>query len=169
MTVTVRPRAGSDLDACARLLTEVHRTDGYPVEGVADPIAWLTPATATGAWVGAFDRVVVGHALVCTATDSDDAARLWIERTAEPLTRVLVFGRLFVGAEGRKRGVGERLVRTAMTYAAERNRRLVLDVMDKDAAAIRLYERLGWQHIGAVTHHFGAGRETGAQCYAAPS
>lgn len=169
MTVTVRSRAATDLDICAQLLTEVHRTDGYPVEGVADPIAWLTPATATAAWVGEIAGATAGHALVCAATTADDAPRLWFERTAEPPGQVLVFGRLFVGRAGRGRGVGERLVRTAMAYAGERDRRLVLDVMDKDAAAIRLYERLGWQHIGTLTHRFGEGRETGAQCYAAPS
>ncbi|MFC8526619.1 GNAT family N-acetyltransferase [Nocardia sp. NPDC057227] len=169
MTVTVRPRAATDLEACARLLVEVHRTDGYPVEGVAEPISWLTPGNAVEAWVGEVEGAVVGHALVCAATTADDAARLWLERTAEPLTRVLVFGRLFVGTAGRNHGVGERLVRTAMAYATDRDKRLVLDVMDKDRAAIRLYERLGWQHIGTVTHHFGEGGETGAQCYAAPS
>ncbi|MEV0356609.1 GNAT family N-acetyltransferase [Nocardia sp. NPDC050697] len=167
MTIRVRPRAATDLDACARLLIEVHGTDGYPVEGVADPVSWLTPATAAGAWVGELEGAVVGHALVGTPTATDDAARLWKER--EPLAQILVFGRLFVGTAGRNRGVGERLVRTAMTFAAEQEQRLVLDVMDKDKAAIRLYERLGWQHIGTTTHHFGQGNRTEAHCYVAPS
>lgn len=167
MTVVVRPRAAVDLDACATLLIEVHGTDGYPVEGVADPISWLTPTTLAGAWVGELEGAVVGHALVSTPTAADDAARLWEER--EPRAQMLVFGRLFVGTVGRNHGIGERLVRTAMAYAAEREQRLVLDVMDKDRAAIRLYERIGWQHIGTATHHFGAGGRTTAQCYVAPS
>ncbi len=37
--------------------------------------------------------------------------------------------------------------------------------MAKDRAAIRLYERLGWQHIGTTTHVFDGSEETPAHCY----
>jgi ribosomal protein S18 acetylase RimI-like enzyme len=40
--------------------------------------------------------------------------------------------------------------------------------MTKDTAAIRLYERLGWQHIGEVSHHFGADQQIPAVCYVWP-
>ena len=39
-------------------------------------------------------------------------------------------------------------LRTAVTYAAERDLALILDVVDEGrSAAIRLYERLGWQPV----------------------
>jgi ribosomal protein S18 acetylase RimI-like enzyme len=44
----------------------------------------------------------------------------------------------------------------------------VLDVMTKDTAAIRLYERLGWQKIGEASHHFGDGQRTAALCFVSP-
>ncbi|MBC9815826.1 GNAT family N-acetyltransferase [Nocardia farcinica] len=81
----------------------------------------------------------------------------------------LVFARLFVGPAERRHGVGEQLVRAAMAYVKEQTRPLVLDVMDKDHAAIRLYERLGWQHIGTATHRFGERQSITALCYVAPS
>jgi len=169
MTVTVRPRTEADMQKCARLLIQVHQTDGYPVEGVADPIAWLTPTGLLHAIVGELDDSVVGHALITSSTASDDAAAIWTERTGEPVEQLLTFGRLFVGPAGRGHGVGEQLTRAAMAYAKEQDRRLVLDVMEKDKAAIRLYERLGWQNIGTATHRFGEGQEITAQCYVAPS
>ena len=48
--------------------------------------------------------------------------------------------------------LGEQLVRTATDYAHQHSRRLVLDVMTKDTAPIRIYERLGWQRIGTTRH-----------------
>lgn len=169
MAVTVRPRTAADMAECAQLLVEVHRIDGYPVEGVADSIGWLLPANLRQAWVGDLHGAIVGHGLVSEATESDDAAVLWSERSGESLSRLLVLGRLFVGPKGRNQGVGAELVHAAMAFAQDEGRRLVLDVMAKDEAAIRLYERLGWQNIGAVTHHFGEGKRTPAQCYVAPS
>ena len=55
-----------------------------------------------------------------------------------------------------------------MSYGREHDLRLVLDVMAKDAAAMRLYERLGWRKIGETTHHFGNGESIPAVCYVAP-
>lgn len=37
-TVSARPRTDADLPELARILVEVHDRDGYPVEGVADPV-----------------------------------------------------------------------------------------------------------------------------------
>jgi hypothetical protein len=48
----------------------------------------------------------------------------------------------------RNQALGELLVRTAMAYGLRHHRRLVLDVMVKDTAAIRLYDRLGWLRTG---------------------
>lgn len=41
--------------------------------------------------------------------------------------------------------------------------------MTKDDAAIRLYERLGWQPIRTATHTFGDGQQTDAVCYVSPA
>ena len=41
--------------------------------------------------------------------------------------------------------------------------------MTKDAAAIRLYERLGWQRIGTTEHDDGHGHAIDAYCYVSPA
>lgn len=168
MPVNVRPRTAEHTDETGDLLVAVHERDGYPVEGVADPEPWLSPPGLMCAWIGELDGAVVGHALVTTAKPDDHAVGLWTERSHEPAAKIVVLGRLFVGPAGRGYGVGEQLTRAAMDFAGAKDLRLVLDVMEKDRAAIRLYERLGWKNIGSAWHRFGAGEEVAAQCYVAP-
>lgn len=169
MPTEIRPRTPADIDECARLLVTVHARDGYPVEGVADPESWLSPAGLIRAWVGELSGSIVGHALITTPMPGDDdAADLWMEQSGEPASRVAVAGRLFVGPSARNHGMGEELARAAMEYATDYGRRVVFDVMEKDRSAIRLYERLGCTNIGSVRHRFGDGQERAARCYVAP-
>ncbi|UJW33664.1 GNAT family N-acetyltransferase [Saccharothrix sp. AJ9571] len=167
MTSRVRERRADDLDGAAAALVAVHESDGYPVEGVDDPRAWLRPATLLHAWVAELDGRIVGHAVLTAPTGSADAVRIWREQ-APGDERVAVLGRLFVLPEARGHALGERLARAAMELAQAQGLRLVLDVVDKDVAAIRLYERLGWQRIGTADHRFGDGRSITAYCYVAP-
>jgi ribosomal protein S18 acetylase RimI-like enzyme len=110
----IRSREDSDLESAGAALVDVHRTDGYPVEGVA------------------------------------------------------VIGRLFVKASVRRQSIGQQLSRAVVTDEAVRGKRLVLDVMDKDQDAIRLYERLGLKRIGTAIHTFGEGQTITASCYVVP-
>jgi ribosomal protein S18 acetylase RimI-like enzyme len=80
-----------------------------------------------------------------------------------------VLARLFVLREARGRALGEQLTRTAMEFARHQGLRLVLDVMAKDTAAIRLYERLGWTRTGDTTHRYGDGLRTAAVCHVSPA
>lgn len=139
------------------------------MEGVADPAAWLQPPTLIRAWVAEFDGEIVGHVLITAPASSDDAVQLWHKQNPQAPDGLAVLGRLFVVSTARSRTVGERLVRAAMTSASEHDLRLLLDVMDKDTAAIRLYKRLGWERIGTATHRFGDGEQVTAFCYVAPS
>lgn len=159
----VRTRQNDDLQPCADALVKVHATNGYPVEGVADPVGWLKPANLVASWVAELDGVVVGHVVVTEPNSSDDAANLY-DGDGSPL----VLGRLFVAPEARGCSLAEQLTRAVMEYAAESGRPLVLDVMDKDQAAIRLYERLGWRFLGTAEHDDGRGNKVSARCYAAP-
>ena len=63
-TVVVRERAPADIPAAAAALVEVHRTDGYPVEGVADPTRWITATDQIRAWVAELDNQIVGHVAI---------------------------------------------------------------------------------------------------------
>ncbi|MFB8088097.1 GNAT family N-acetyltransferase [Streptomyces sp. NPDC055992] len=166
--VVVRARVDGDLGAAAVVLAGVHASDGYPVEGVADAEAWLSPDGLIAAWVAEVGGRVVGHVAVNRARRGEDVARLWRERRGAPGdAEVAVLARFFVGREARGAFAGARLVAAAEGYARAHGLPLVLEVLTKDAAAIRLYERLGWQRIGELRHFF-AGRHFDALCFVAP-
>ncbi len=164
----VRERAASDLPGAAAALVELRRVDGYPVEGVDDPTAWLVGPRQLRAWVAELDGRIVGHVAVGDPQPDDAAATLWAGGPEGRHDRVAVLERLFVLPDARGHALGERLVRAATSYGGEHGRRLVLDVMAKDAAAVRLYERLGWRCIGATTHDDGYGRAVDALCFVDP-
>jgi len=56
--VTIRPRRADDLPACAEVLAEVHRQDGYPTCWPTNPVGWLD---LPGAWVAEEAGVMAGH------------------------------------------------------------------------------------------------------------
>ncbi|MEH0419562.1 GNAT family N-acetyltransferase [Streptomyces sp. B21-083] len=163
----IRLFEATDLPGAATALMEVHATDGYPVEGVAHPEAWLRSDGVLASWVAEAEQRIVGHIAVMRPDDVD-AVSLWAGQSGADEQHIAVLARLFVVRGARKQALGERLVRTAMDYGQRHNRRLVLDVMVKDTAAIRLYERLGWRRTGRAAHHFGAGQHIEAICFVAP-
>ncbi|CAM5447995.1 GNAT family N-acetyltransferase [Streptomyces griseorubiginosus] len=166
-SLTVRPFEDSDLADAAAALIDVHATDGYPVEGVDEPEAWLRSADVIASWVGELDGVVVGHVAIMHP-HGEDAVSLWMQQSGDKEDQIAVLARLFVVKSARKHAVGERLMQAAMEHAKGHRLRLVLDVMTKDTAAMRLYERLGWREIGRASHHYGNGQSIDAVCYVAP-
>jgi ribosomal protein S18 acetylase RimI-like enzyme len=167
VSTAVRPLTQDDVPGAARALLDVHMTDGYPVDEPADPQAWLRPPGVLAAWVAELDGVVVGHVAV-TRSQGDGAVPVWQRLSGEPEEGIGVLARLYVTRAARGHALGERLLRQAMAYARAHGLRLVLDVVKKDASAIRLYERLGWERIGEVTHPFGPGGQSVAACYVWP-
>ena len=166
-TIHVRSRTAADLEACGAILRRVHELDGYPVEGVADTDSWLNPPTLTKAWVATLDHTIVGHVLLTSPTEDDDAARLWHEQSGMSMAAITVFGRLFVDPLARGHDAGSHLMTAALQYATTHHLTAVLDVMEKDVAAIHLYERAGWRPIGEARHTFGANQSIRALCYVA--
>ncbi|WKX21030.1 GNAT family N-acetyltransferase [Streptomyces sp. HUAS CX7] len=167
-SVTVRPFTDDDLSGAAAALVEVHDTDGYPVEGVDDPEAWIKSEDTLAAWVAESGGRIVGHVAVMKP-QGEAAADLWVKQSGANLDHVGVLARLFVVQSARKQAAGRRLMEAAVSHAHARGLRLVLDVMVKDASAIRLYERLGWRKIGETIHHFGSGETIPAVCYVSPT
>jgi ribosomal protein S18 acetylase RimI-like enzyme len=165
--VIVRPFENADLAGAASALIDVHTTDGYPVEGVDQPEAWIRSADVIAAWVAELDGSIVGHVAIMRP-HGEDAVSLWMQQSGDNEDQIAVLARLFVVKTARKHAAGERLMQAAMSYGSEHGIRLVLDVMTKDAAAIRLYERLGWCEIGRAPHHYGDGQSIDAVCYVAP-
>jgi len=167
-TITTRPRDPSDLAAAAAALVAVHQADGYPVEGVDNPYAWLSPSGMLAAWVGVLDGAVVGHALVTTPKPGDAAVDAWTAQGGD-VSRTVVGGRLFVSPEGRGHDLGTRLAQTITDWAADQGYDLVGDVMAKDQAALHIYRRIGWQQIGTTMHDTGQGTKVPALLFAHPA
>ena len=162
----VRERRMADLPSAGEALAAVHERDGYPVEGVADPVGWLESSHMLKAWVAVRGDRVVGHVSVAVG-GGDDAERLWRKQFG-PHRDLGALGRLFVAPGARGERLGERLTRAAMEFAEESGLQLVLDVMEKDAAAIWLYESLGWVRIGQIEHTVPGRAPVPAYAYAAP-
>lgn len=165
----IRPRVESDIPQAAAGLVEVHATDGYPVEGVSRPEEWLTPPGFIAAWIAEIEGKIVGHVAI-SRSNGEEAVSLWLNRSKTEPDKVAVLARLFVVPGARNRTLGENLTCAAVEYAKANGMRLVLDVMAKDTAAIRLYSRLGWMELGSAVHTFGEERQTTeARCFVSPA
>lgn len=168
MSLVIRPRETGDLPELAEVLVRVHAHDGYPVEGVADPAAWLTPPRELAAWTAALNRRPIGHMSLTCASPTDDAAVMWKQATRRDISRLAIPVRLFVDPQERQRGAGKLLMLAAHDFAGRQRLELAFDVMLKDRDAIRLYEAFGCQRLGVITHHHSDGQAERAAVYAAP-
>lgn len=165
---SVRPRTAGDVETCVRLLKEVHRCDGYPVNWPDRPEQWLTQA-ALGAWVAELEGRVVGHVGLAPAGDGDVAPGLWGERNGTSRELTAVVSRLFVAPGARGHGIGALLVGRAVEEARRRGLHPVLDVVASDTAAAALYERLGWELLATVEQSWSPTQTVTVRCYAAAS
>jgi len=141
--VHVHPRRRVDLPACVDALAKVHRGDGYPIRWPVDPVAWLDPPHAIGAWVAGSEGAIAGHIVLTAGVDDQVLARA----TGRPTGQLARVCRLFVTAEARDTGLARALLATAAAFAARAQLGLVLDVVDDSADAIAVYEHLGWRLV----------------------
>ncbi|WP_280492504.1 GNAT family N-acetyltransferase [Nocardia asiatica] len=142
MSVLIRPRTSVDLDACAAALRIVHEVDRYPETWPTDPAAWLSPPKLLAAVVAVRDGSVVGHVGLGASSGTPEGVRE--SAGTEAVVSVI---RLYVVPAARRAGAGTRLLTAAVRMAADLGRRAVLTVTSDSAAAIAMYERLGWRHV----------------------
>lgn len=166
-SVTIRPRRDHDIPALADALVRVHAVDGYPVEGVADPAGFLRHPHELMSWTAQVGGTPVGQVMLTRATPDDDAARVWHERTGGAFERLAMMVRLFVDPNHRTAGAGRQLITVAVDHACALGLSVAFDVMEKDKAAIRLYERMGALRLDAITHHHSDGLSEPAAVYVA--
>lgn len=151
-TIAIRHREDADLPALGEVLVRVHELDGYPVEGVADPIGWLRVARAIQCWTATVDGQPVGHIALTQAAPEDDAAKVWAEHTGDNIADLAIPVRLFVDPDHRRWGLGRKLMEAVGIEAEAHGKALALDVIEKDRAARRLYEQAGYMRIGNARH-----------------
>lgn len=166
--IEIRPTIPTDLDALADVLVQVHELDGYPVEGVDEPRAWVELPEALGQWTALLDGQPVGHAALLRPAASDSAPGLLARQEHVPPTQIAVLGRLFVAPGARGRAIAHELMEAAEVKAGEAGLSLVLDVMLKDETAIGLYKRRGWRILGQFEHVHAANRRVSALGMASP-
>jgi GNAT superfamily N-acetyltransferase len=164
----VRPRTEVDLDACVRVLAEVHERDGYPVNWPETPRGWLARPSQLAAWVAELDGGIVGHLALAPAGQDDLAPALWSRRAGTDAERTAVISRLYVSPSARGHRIGALLMSQAVKEARERGLHPVLDVVASDTAAVTLYERLRWTLLAVVDQQWAPGRQVTIRCYAAP-
>jgi GNAT superfamily N-acetyltransferase len=169
MTLTIRPRTDDDLPDLAAALVRVHDLDGYPVEGVASPEAGLRHNHELQSWIAVEGGKPIGQITLTHAAPDDDAARAWRKHDGGSIDRLAIPARLFVDPDHRGSGAGRLLMEAAVNFARTRGLAIAFDVMLKDRAAIRLYERLGAQRIADLTHQYGDGLTEPAAVYVVPT
>jgi GNAT superfamily N-acetyltransferase len=162
-----RERKSNDLPTLFTVLESVHRTDGYPVDGVKDALSFLSPPDVIYAWVATINDQVIGHVLVCEPKPGDSAVTAWANQGGDP-SLAAVMGRLFVDSKARVKGAGKLLVQTAAEWAGSSGKRLLLEVLDSRRAARAIYEGLGWHRIGESVHGNGQGGRFTTGLYISP-
>ncbi|MEU5363936.1 GNAT family N-acetyltransferase [Streptomyces sp. NPDC005925] len=163
----IRCRTDGDVENCVRVLAEVHRRDGYPVNWPDRPAAWLSQDSGLKAWVAELDGRVVGHVSLSRAGEGDLAPGLWSGRNGTRETLTAVVSRLFVAPWARGHGIGALLIGRAVAEARGRGLHPVLDVVASDTAAAALYERLGWERLATLEQRWSPSRLVTVHCYAA--
>jgi ribosomal protein S18 acetylase RimI-like enzyme len=166
MGLRVRVRQPSDLRACVDLLWRVHQRDSYPARWPDEPGAWLAPSRQERAWVAiGTDRAVTAHVAV-SGLLGHPMSEICVGATGLPEQALAVLSRLVVDPDVRGRGVARALVQAVENHARSEGRRLVLDVGQSNAAAVAIYEHLGWQRIGELGQ--GPARAIPVYVYAGP-
>ncbi|SDU70940.1 GNAT family N-acetyltransferase [Jiangella alkaliphila] len=162
--MTIRPRTPADVPALAAILARDHEATGYPYVLPDDPAAWIATPSDLVAFVAAdaadeaYDGRPSGHVSVGAAATTDHGAGTvlqdaWSTAHGRPVEDCAVVGRLFVAADRQRRGLGERLLDTAVGWMRDRDLAPCLDVLPIGPAAsvVSWYEARGWVVAGEAS------------------
>jgi GNAT superfamily N-acetyltransferase len=86
-----------------------------------------------------------------------------------PISSFAALVSLFVDPKIQGKGIGARLVEEALAWGRAEGKRLVLIVLDKDTAAIRMYEKMGWERGIEYFYETSQGVKYKAFSYVAPA
>ncbi|KAK5168175.1 uncharacterized protein LTR77_006743 [Saxophila tyrrhenica] len=163
----IRQRRDEDVEECVALLHRVHDHEGYP-RGTNDFRHFITYGMRE-AWVGELDTDIIGHIAVADAKPTDLAVSTW-RRVRPGDSNIGLVERLYVHPNARRKGIAEALLEAAAAYGRANGTRLVLFVLVANQAALRLYQRAGWEEYGTGSFRFGENheKEMHAICFASP-
>lgn len=146
--VLVRPRRPGDLRRLVELLAEQQPTSRYPLRWPLPFPAedFVVRAGEEAAWVAEVDGDLAGHVAV-TQVEQGLAAAF---RRACPGQELASVSALFTGLAARGRGVGGRLLDTAVAAVRGSRRVPVLDVVPTNSTAVAVYRHRGWVEVGTA-------------------
>lgn len=152
MSFRIRPAEPGDAEQLTRLAEAVS----------AEPEGWLISTGGEWRSVGEERRYLKAlrrypHAAVLVAERDDGAlvGRLSVARDTHPASAHVADLGLMVAADARRRGVGRALMEAAVEWARGAGiRKLELHVFPWNAAAIALYERVGFEREGYRKGHY---------------
>jgi GNAT superfamily N-acetyltransferase len=163
-TVVIRPRAPSDVPTLINILQDVYDLTKYPVDGPPSFPARFTSLNALASFVATYNGAIAGHAEIQDASKHPPG----ITESLQPISAYAAFVSLFVDPRTQGKGIGKRLVEEAVAWGKKEGKRLVLIVLDKDEAAIRMYERMGWEKGNVYPYVTSDGRKYQATMYVSP-
>jgi GNAT superfamily N-acetyltransferase len=153
--VLVRPRTRADLPALVEVLAAQRHVSRYPLRWPlpfpTEEFVWREADLA--GWVAEVDGRVVGHVAVQAVDDvfsPGTLAQEWSAGHGRPVTELGIMGTLFVDPAARGRGVGRVLHDASVGWLREHGLAPCLDVVPVHAAALVMYERLGWTEVARV-------------------
>jgi ribosomal-protein-alanine N-acetyltransferase len=139
--MTVRPALASDLPAIRTVDAEAFGAD-----------AWSAVV-----WQGEWDGVPALRHLVVAVDDDDRVVGFGVLAT---VADVADLHRVAVLSASRRRGLGAALVEALIDEAGRREcARMLLEVEAGNAAALAMYDRLGFTEIARRDAYYGAGRD----------
>lgn len=142
--LVIRQRTSEDIPELVRLLQKVYNLTGYPVDGPSTFANKLQADDALHSLVAMHDGCLAGHVQLRPAIGMNKAVVDSII-VQQPIEQYASLVSLFVDPNLQGKGIGVALVKKSRAWASREGRRLVLVVLDKDKAAIRMYDRLGWE------------------------
>lgn len=148
------------------MMRSIHERDGYPAFPT-DFLEYLVSPDAYEAWVAERAGRIVGHVALHRRT-SDPVLALASHALRQPVERLGVVARLFVGPTARRSGAGRALLDVASDEAVARGLWPILDVATHFHAAVGLYEQCGWTRLGELTIRFGEGEVLDEYVYLGP-
>ena len=151
----VRPRTEADLPALVEVLAAQREEARYPLRW---PLPFPTEdfirrTSDLEAWVAEVDGRVVGHVAAQAVDDvfsPGDLGLAWSAGHGRPVAELGILGTLFVDPTVRGRGVGRALHDESVGWLRSRGLAPCLDVVPVHAAALVMYERLGWTEVARV-------------------
>jgi ribosomal protein S18 acetylase RimI-like enzyme len=142
--ICIRQRQPSDIPELISILTSVHNLTSYPVDGPSSFPARFDSKHSIRTIVALHDSNLAGHAeLQTTNSLNPKVVELLTQRA--PIDTYVALSTLFVDPKLQGKGVGARLMQHLLEWSREQGKKVVLIVLEKDQAAIRMYEKIGFE------------------------